>query len=155
MFVHKVYNKIWKIIFFLLSFLCITMLGLNFFALFGLNDLIAIPRFACAGKQSFSKQAKRERERESQEKGATMCHNKLQPSKVTKEWRNIPLFGKPFPLIFKPFLEKRYLSEKVLSRSQENGKYTPVSSCFISTPKKPVLQMLTSETLTSSGNIAH
>ena len=22
---------------------------------------------------------------------ATMCHNKLQPSKVAKEWRNIPL----------------------------------------------------------------
>ena len=30
------------------------------------------------------------KERESREEGATMFHNKLQPSKVAKEWRNIP-----------------------------------------------------------------
>ena len=33
-FFHKVYNKIWKIIFFLLSFLCFVMLGFNFFCPF-------------------------------------------------------------------------------------------------------------------------
>ena len=53
------------------------------------NYIIAIPCFARAGKQPFIPN-RQKRERESRVEGATMCHNKLQHSKVTKEWRNIP-----------------------------------------------------------------
>ena len=67
-----------------------SLLSLFCFALFGLEELFAIPRFAHAGKQSFS--PNRQKKRERREERATMCHNKLLPSKVAKEWRNIPLY---------------------------------------------------------------
>ena len=57
----------------------------------GIFLIIAIPCFAHAGKQSFSPNRQKERERERRAEGATIFYNILQPSKVTNEWRNIPL----------------------------------------------------------------
>ena len=59
------------------------LLSLSPFALFGQNDLIAIPRLARAGKQSFC--PNRQKKRERREEGATICHNNLLPSKVAKD----------------------------------------------------------------------
>ena len=50
-----------------------------------------------------------------------MCHNKLQPSKVAKEWRNIPFFTR--------YLMNNFLSTKYL-RNQMSKVYFCVLICY-------------------------
>ena len=52
---------------------------------------------------------KRERERERREEGATMCHNKLLPSKVAKLWRNIAFLKKKFYKMSHPDQNERHI----------------------------------------------
>ena len=47
-----------------------------------------------------SGELKREKQKKKGGGGAAMYHNKLQPSKVAKEWRNIPFFAHCNTFIF-------------------------------------------------------